>query len=86
MQPRVAFPGSARPLWQNGKYYAGKVEHGFTDAQVEHLKARATRLTTTRQPIIADRGFPKAQWLKPTLRAGVEYRRKTRAGLLRHPS
>jgi bifunctional non-homologous end joining protein LigD len=37
-------------------------------------------------PIEADRTFPKAQWLKPVLLGDVEYRRKTAAGLLRHPS
>jgi bifunctional non-homologous end joining protein LigD len=72
---------------RDGRYvYAGKVEHGFTEAQAEHLKVRAAPLMSPRQSIVADRGFPKAQWLKPILRADVEYRRKTRAGLLRHPS
>jgi bifunctional non-homologous end joining protein LigD len=66
--------------------YAGKVEHGFTDAQARHLKALAARFTTTRQPIAADRSLPKAQWLTPRLLADVEYRRKTKSGLLRHPS
>jgi bifunctional non-homologous end joining protein LigD len=60
--------------------YAGKVEHGFTDAQARHLKALAARLTTPRQPIAADRSFPKAQWLVPKLRADVEYRRRTSSG------
>jgi bifunctional non-homologous end joining protein LigD len=39
--------------------YAGKVEHGFTDAQVWHLKAHAARFTATRQPIAADRSSRK---------------------------
>jgi bifunctional non-homologous end joining protein LigD len=72
---------------RNGKVvYAGKVKHGFTDEQVRYLRARAARHTTSRQPIAARRAFPKAQWLHPKLQAEVEYRRKTRSGLLRHPS
>jgi bifunctional non-homologous end joining protein LigD len=86
----------ARPQRYDGVYlaerrggklvYAGKVEHGFTVEQAKRLKAAASRLSTSRLPIVADRAFPKAPWLKPLLRADVEYRRKTSAGLLRHPS
>ena len=60
---------------------AGKVEHGFTDDQAKRLKAVASRLSTSRIPLLADRAFPKAQWLQPKLRADVECRRKTAAGL-----
>jgi bifunctional non-homologous end joining protein LigD len=81
------FDGIYLGEWRRGKLlYAGKVEQGLTDAQARHLKAIAARLTTTRQPIAADRSFPKAQWLTPRLRVDVEYRRKTNSGLLRHPS
>jgi bifunctional non-homologous end joining protein LigD len=66
--------------------YAGKVESGFSDEQVKRLQARAHGLKTNRQPIEADRTFPKAEWLKPVLLGDVEYRRKTAAGHLRHPS
>jgi bifunctional non-homologous end joining protein LigD len=44
------------------------------------------RMSRVKDPIAADRSFPKAQWLTPRLRADVEYRRKTSSGLLRHPS
>jgi bifunctional non-homologous end joining protein LigD len=66
--------------------YAGKVENGFSTAQVRHLQQRATGLTVPRQCIEADRAFPKAQWLRPILLGDVEYRAKTPGGLLRHPS
>jgi bifunctional non-homologous end joining protein LigD len=66
--------------------YAGKVENGFSDYQVKRLQERTRNLKSKRQPIEADRTFPKAEWLEPVLLGDVEYRRKTVAGLLRHPS
>jgi len=66
--------------------YAGKVENGFSDYQVKRLQERTRNLKSKRQPIEADRTFPKAEWLEPVLLGDVEYRRKTAAGLLRHPS
>jgi bifunctional non-homologous end joining protein LigD len=66
--------------------YAGKVEHGFSDAQVARLKAAAARLTVKKQPFDEKVDKPKGQWLKPALLGDVEYRRKTTSGLLRHPS
>jgi bifunctional non-homologous end joining protein LigD len=72
---------------ENGKLvYAGKVEHGFSEQQVKHLGARAKDLEVNKPPIELDEKKPKARWLKPVLLADVEYRRKTRRGLLRHPS
>jgi bifunctional non-homologous end joining protein LigD len=69
-----------------GLVYAGKVETGFTDKHVRHLKARAARFAT-KEPPFADRiRKPKAHWLKPRLLGDVEYRRLTTGGLLRHPS
>jgi bifunctional non-homologous end joining protein LigD len=66
--------------------YAGKVETGFTERQVAHLKGRAARFATKEQPFAARIRKPKAHWLKPQLLADVEYRRLTSGGLLRHPS
>ena len=66
--------------------YAGKVENGFNDQQVERLKARAAKLRVRTQPFAKKIAKPKAQWLKPVLRGEVEYRRKTTGGLWRHPS
>jgi bifunctional non-homologous end joining protein LigD len=66
--------------------YAGKVEHGFTDQQVKYLEAMAKGLEVKKPPIEIDEKKPKARWLKAVLLADVEYRRKTRRGLLRHPS
>jgi bifunctional non-homologous end joining protein LigD len=68
--------------------YAGKVEHGFSEQQVGDLKERAEKLTI-KKPSIAlphARAFPKAHWIKPVLLGDVEFRRKTKSGLLRHPS
>jgi len=66
--------------------YGGKVETGFSDEQVKRLRDRAHGLMSKKQPIEADSTFPKAQWLKPVLLGDIGYRRKTTAGLLRHPS
>jgi bifunctional non-homologous end joining protein LigD len=66
--------------------YAGKVETGFSEEQVKRLQDRTRGLKSKRQPIEADRTLPKAEWLEPVLLGDVEYRRKTTAGLLRHPS
>jgi bifunctional non-homologous end joining protein LigD len=69
-----------------GLMYAGKVETGFTDQQVQRLKARAARFATREQPFAERIRKPKAHWLKPKLLGEVEYRRLTSGGLLRHPS
>jgi len=66
--------------------YAGKVENGFNDKQVQHLKDLASKLKTKAQPFAKRIKKPKAEWLKPVLRGDVEYRRMTTGGLLRHPS
>jgi bifunctional non-homologous end joining protein LigD len=66
--------------------YAGKVERGFSEAQVARLKAAAAKLATKKQPFADQIDKPKGKWLKPVLFGDVEYRRTTAAGLLRHPS
>jgi bifunctional non-homologous end joining protein LigD len=71
---------------RNELVYAGKVERGFSDAQVKHLQEKAKGLHVKQQPFVEKIGKPKAKWLKPTLLADVEFRRRTSGGLLRHPS
>jgi bifunctional non-homologous end joining protein LigD len=68
--------------------YAGKVEHGFNEQQVADLKQRAEKLTIKKPGIDLPnaRACPKAHWIKPVLLGDVEFRRKTKSGLLRHPS
>ena len=46
----------------------------------------AKGLEIKKPPFAIDEKKPKARWLKPVFLADVEYRRKTRRGLLRHPS
>jgi bifunctional non-homologous end joining protein LigD len=70
----------------DGLQYAGKVEHGFSEAEVKKLKARAKKLVVKRSPLTTKVSKPKAAWLKPQLLADVEYRAVTGAGKLRHPS
>jgi hypothetical protein len=50
------------------------------------LFARLRPLVTKKQPIEAPRPFPKARGVKPSVMIDVEFRGKTGAGLLRHPS
>ena len=66
--------------------YAGKVENGFSAASQKDIRARAEKLTSRNQPFAKPVKKPKAQWLKPKLKAEVEYRAITTDGKLRHPS
>jgi hypothetical protein len=65
--------------------YTGKLERGFTE-KTRSAFLRFERLKTKRQPIEADRKFPKARWMKPEALIDAEFRRKTGEGLLCHPS
>ena len=66
--------------------YAGKVEHGFSPAQVRDLEARTEKLARKTAPFSIE-NRPKAHWIEPVLPADVEYRRITKKRkLLRHPS
>jgi bifunctional non-homologous end joining protein LigD len=64
--------------------YAGKVDHGFDKASAKDLQARLKPLIRKTQPYakkIAHRGI----WVKPSLRAEIEYRAKSAEGKVRHP-
>jgi len=66
--------------------FAGKVEHGFSQAQVKDLERRAEKLARKSAPFEIEKR-PKAHWVEPKLLADVEYRRMTKKRkLLRHPS
>src|SRR3954454_16568420 len=66
--------------------FAGKVEHGFSQAQVKDLERRAEKLARKSAPFEIEKR-PKAHWIEPKLLADVEYRRMTKKRkLLRHPS
>jgi bifunctional non-homologous end joining protein LigD len=66
--------------------FAGKVEHGFSQAQVKDLERRAEKLARKSAPFQVEKR-PKAHWIEPVLLADVEYRRMTKKRkLLRHPS
>lgn len=66
--------------------YAGKLEHGFGDKNTKEMLAALEKLKAKKQPIAAGRRFPKAKWVKPRVLVDAEFRGKTPAGLLRHPS
>jgi bifunctional non-homologous end joining protein LigD len=69
---------------REGRFYAGKVDHGFDIASAKDLQARLKPLIRKTQPYakkIAHRGI----WVEPSLLAEVEYRAKSAAGKVRHP-
>ena len=66
--------------------FAGKVEHGFSQAQVKDLERRAEKLARKSAPFEIEKR-PKAHWVEPKLLADVEYRRMPKKRkLLLHPS
>jgi bifunctional non-homologous end joining protein LigD len=66
--------------------YAGKVEHGFSREIVKDLRERFAAMVQKTQAYSRPIKKKDVIWIKPTLLAEVEYRAKTGAGKLRHPS
>ena len=65
--------------------FAGGVGTGFSDAELRRLEAALAPTVTDRSPF--DEKLPgKAVFVTPTLVVDVEYRERTSAGILRHPS
>ena len=64
--------------------YAGKVEDGFTDETVSHLRARLDPLVTRRQPVSTARK-PNAKWLEPTVKVRILHRGGLSAERVRRP-
>jgi bifunctional non-homologous end joining protein LigD len=64
--------------------YAGKVEDGFTDEAVSHLRARLDPLVTRRQPVSTARK-PNAKWLEPTVKVRILHRGGLIAERVRRP-
>ncbi len=72
---------------QKGKLiYAGKLETGFGELDKVRMMTMFAKLKAKKQPITADRKFPKAQWIEPRVLVDAEFRGTTGDGLLRHPS
>jgi bifunctional non-homologous end joining protein LigD len=66
--------------------YAGKVERGFSEQQVQELKSRLEPYKVRTQPLSAKVEKPKATWFKPAVLIDVEYRALTGKRKVRHPS
>jgi bifunctional non-homologous end joining protein LigD len=66
--------------------YAGKVERGFSEAQVKELKARLAPHKAKAQPLTTKVKKPKAEWFKPAVLVDVEFRALTGTRKVRHPS
>ncbi len=63
--------------------YVGKVGTGWNMKQSAELQQRLEAIQVDRPPVVVP-GRPKAVWVQPRLKADVEYRTITTAGLLRH--
>jgi bifunctional non-homologous end joining protein LigD len=63
--------------------YVGKVGTGWSMEQSAKLRRRLEAIEVDRAPVIVP-SRPKAIWVQPRLKANVEYRTITTAGLLRH--
>lgn len=64
--------------------YVGKVGTGWALAQSAKLRQRLEAIEVDRPPVAVPGRTPKSVWVKPRLKAEVEYRDITTAGLLRH--
>lgn len=66
--------------------FVGGVGTGFTDAELARLRAALTPMVVDESPF--DEPLPRrdAVFVTPTLVVDVEYRERTSAGILRHPS
>jgi len=63
--------------------YVGKVGTGWSMKQSANLRRRLDAIKVGRPPVVVP-GRPKAMWVQPRIKADVEYREITSAGLLRH--
>ncbi len=63
--------------------YVGKVGTGWSMGQSAKLRQRLATIHLDRPPVVVS-GRPKAIWVQPRLKADVEYRTITTAGMLRH--
>jgi bifunctional non-homologous end joining protein LigD len=66
--------------------YVGKAGTGFTVKSAGELRQRLDSLVTDTAPLKVPVRKPKATWVKPVLRADIEYRAVTGEGLLRAAS
>jgi bifunctional non-homologous end joining protein LigD len=64
--------------------FVGKVGTGWSMKQSAEIRASLDALAVEMPALAVPGRFPKARWVRPTLRADVEYRAITAAGLLRH--
>ena len=69
-----------------GLRYAGRVGTGFTEQVLDDLMARLRPLERGDSPFDSGSVPKGARFTEPRLRAEVEYRERTRAGILRAPS
>lgn len=63
--------------------YCGRVGTDWTMKQSAALRQRLEGMEVDRPPVVVP-GRPKGIWVRPSLKAEVEYRTTTSAGLLRH--
>jgi bifunctional non-homologous end joining protein LigD len=72
---------------EDGKLrYAGKVGTGFSDRELDELKARLEPLARKSNPFAGRRGPRNANFVEPRLVAEIEFRELTAEGMVRHGS
>jgi bifunctional non-homologous end joining protein LigD len=64
--------------------YVGKVGTGWSMAQSANLRQRLEAIEVERPPVPLPGRPPKSVWVQPRIKADIEYRDVTTAGLLRH--
>ena len=70
----------------DGLVYVGKAGTGFTVKGAQELRQKLDGLVVEKTPLTVPLRKPKAVWVKPVLRADIEYRAVTGDGLLRAAS
>jgi bifunctional non-homologous end joining protein LigD len=68
---------------RNQLRYAGKVQTGFTRAQLHEVRERLEPYIRKSSPLTIPVKKPKATWVEPVLQAQVEFTGRTSDGLLR---
>lgn len=69
-----------------GFRYAGKVGTGFTNASLETLVTRLSKIEVDTPPVVDPPRMRSVTWVKPELVCQVRFTEWTRDGALRHPA
>lgn len=72
--------------YKDGKFqYSGKVGTGFTEAILEELRKKLTRLERKTAPFVKPPKMSGIHWVRPELVAQIRFSEFTETGSMRHP-